>query len=139
MSLLIDTGVLFAFLNNDDARHGQAVGAIERIARGEWGTPLVSDYVVDELFTLIRARTGNPDLETAAKRLLPFPKPMLPRLQLVPVGPRHLDATLALFLRHRTRRLSFTDASILALMPELGIETLATFDDGFDGLAEIVP
>lgn len=139
MSVLIDTGVFFAFLNKVDARHDDAVTIIGKAANGEWGRPFVSDYVVDELLTLIRARKQSVEKEEAAVRLLPLPEPGLPGLELVPVAPNDLAATLMHFRMHRERGLSFTDASHLALMDAFEIERLATFDSSFKGLVETVP
>ncbi|MGQ0535292.1 MAG: type II toxin-antitoxin system VapC family toxin [Methanobacteriota archaeon] len=137
MTVLIDTGVLYAFLNKDDENHDVGLDLVTRVARGEWGAPFVSDYVADELFTLIRVRGGGPRVETAARRLLPFPEPALPGLSMVPVAPDHIEATLAAFERHRARRISFTDASHLAIMKALDVDALATLDQGFDGLAPL--
>ena len=43
MTLLVDTGVLYADHDTDASRHGEASNALEAVYRGEFGTPYVSD------------------------------------------------------------------------------------------------
>ena len=134
MSVILDTGFIFGFLNKDDVRHTEAKTCLKQIVKGEFGQVYTSDYVVDELFTLIRARTRNEKLEEAARRFLPLPEPVMGGLILLSVAPRHLQATLDAFRSHRS--LSFTDASHLALLDAYDIDRLATFDED---LASLVP
>ena len=139
MSVLLDTGVLFAFLNGDDERHPEARRIIAAVAEGRHGSPFVSDLVVHELFSLIRAKTRNPHLETAAKRLLPLPTPELPNLRIVSLGHERLPDLVAAFERRRDLGITVTDASHLVLMDLLGIDYLATFDRRLQALARNVP
>jgi predicted nucleic acid-binding protein len=128
MSVLLDSGFIFAFLNADDAGHDEADGLMARIAAKEFGAPFVSDHVVDELFTLIRGRTGSTELEEAAHRFLPLPSPALKGLTMVSLGPELLSPSWEVFRRFRDQRLSFTDAGLIVTMREMGIERLATLD-----------
>jgi predicted nucleic acid-binding protein len=73
MSVLLDTGGFFAYLNRQDSLHGKARALVERIALKEFGAPFVTDHVIDELFVLIRVRTGSAALEEAAWKFLPCP------------------------------------------------------------------
>lgn len=138
MSVLLDTGVIFSFLNRDDERHTAARRLMAGLATGKWGTAFVSEYVVDELFTLIRSRTKNQALEAAAKRLLPLPRAALEGLRILPVGPERLMETFAVFERHRDQGLSFTDSSLLVLLDAFGLDRLATFDVRLAALAPSV-
>lgn len=139
MSVLLDTGVLFAFLNKDDARHGEAIELLRRVATGSLGAPFTSDYVVDELFTLIRARTKSRRLEEAARSLLPLPEPGLRGLEILPVARDRLVSVWEAFARHRDRGISFTDASSLVVMAAFGVDFLATFDRKLEGLTAVPP
>jgi predicted nucleic acid-binding protein len=135
MSVLIDTGVLFAFLNEDDSSHDGAKDLVERMARRELGAPFVCDLVVSELFTLIRVRTGSAKMEEAALRLLPLPTSQLAGLQIICMLHEDLLAGSKEFLRHRDQAISFADACQLFLMKERGLGTLATFDERLGRLA----
>lgn len=139
MSVLLDTGVIYAYLNKQDPRHDDALEVLRRIASGEMGSPVVSDHVVDELFTLIRRRRQSAEVEQAARRFLPLDGPSRLRLRIVMVGPSGLVPAAKLYRRHHDRRLSFTDATHLVLMQRLSMDRLATFDGGFRGLVPVVP
>lgn len=138
MSVLLDTGVLYAFLNADDTRHEEARSLIQRVAKGELGASLVSTLIAAELLTLVRVRTKSVKLERAAISLLPMPDPALPGLRLLHVDSSVLLAATPHFQKHRSRGLSFTDATHLALMASHDITRLATFDRGFRGLVKVV-
>jgi predicted nucleic acid-binding protein len=135
MSVLLDTGAIFAYLNREDARHREARGLMLRIARKEFGAPFVTDHVIDELFVLIRARTRSAALEDAAKRWLPLPDPVLKGLSVVSLGTEVLEPAWEVFRKYRDQGISFTDASLVVTLREMGIERLATLDSRLGKLA----
>jgi len=135
MSVLLDTGFLFAFLNEDDPRHEEAFALMDRIQGKEFGAPFVTDLVIAELFNLIRARKGSARLEEAARRLLPMPATALPGLNAVSLGTNILERSWDEFHRYRDKRISFTDATLLVTLLELRIDALATFDERLRRLA----
>lgn len=139
MSILLDTGILYAFLNTQDPRHEQAVDILHRVGSGEWGSPVISEHVIDELFTLIRHRKRSQEVEDAARHLLPLEGHSSMRLRIAMVGPAGLPPAAELYRRHRDRRLSFTDATHIVLMKRLPVDLLATFDKGFHGLVPVMP
>lgn len=136
MSVLLDTGVVFAFLNVDDELHRPAVEIVSRVGRREFGQPFVTDHVIDELFTLVRARTRSVALEESLRDFLPLPIPALRGLTAVSLGTALLGPCWEMFRRHRDQRLSFTDASLMVALRELKLDRLATFDQR---LARLVP
>jgi predicted nucleic acid-binding protein len=136
MTILLDTGVVFAFLYANDERHGEAFDLMSRIARKEFGQPYVTDHVIDELFVLARTRARSDDLEESLRRFLPLPKPALPGLAAVSLGTAHLLPTWEEYRRYRDQRLSFTDASLIVTLRELKLDWLATFDQR---LARLIP
>jgi uncharacterized protein len=138
VTVLLDTGVVFAFLNADDARHRDAVQLVTRIARREFGAPLIYDHAVDELFVWVRARTGSLQLEEAARRFLLLPTPMLRGLSMVSLGTSLIAPAWEVFRRYRDQGLSFTDAGLIVTMRELRVERLATFDRRLSRLVPVV-
>jgi predicted nucleic acid-binding protein len=56
MSLLVDTGVLYAHHDKDAKHHEAAKEAMTAALKGEYGQPYVTDYVYDETVTLTRRR-----------------------------------------------------------------------------------
>lgn len=135
MTVLLDTSALFAFLKPDDAHHGEAKDLFLRIAHGEHGVAFVMDWVVAELFTLLRACRDSARLEEGAHRLLPLPHTSGTGLRLVTLGPYQLEEVWKVFERHRARKLSFTDAAQLVVQQSNRIDRLATFDKALDALA----
>lgn len=135
MAILLDTGVLFARLNKRDRDHGRAGLIVDAALEGRWGRMHVTDHVVAELLTLVRART--PALEGSARALLP-PDPAIAGLVVVHTSQTLFHETLEIFDKHRDRRLSFVDANLVLVAEELGIDRVATFDEGFQGLIEVV-
>jgi len=135
MSIILDTGFIVAHLNTRDSRHADVRPLMERVARREWGVPLVSEAVVHEIFILFRSRTRSASLEESARRFLPLPEPVLKGLRAVSLGVGGLPDTAGIFFKHRDQGISFTDANLLALMRSLGIEHLVTLDDTLVRLA----
>ena len=134
MSVLLDTGLIFAYINGEDARHAESAELMERIACREFGQPFVTDHVVDELFVLIRVRTGLPALEESARRFLPMPTPALKGLAAVSLGTALLEPACEVFRKYRDQGLSFTDAGLIVTMREMRIDWLATLDGRLRGL-----
>ncbi len=137
MTVLLDSGVIFAFLNREDALHKEGRDLVHRIARREFGRPFVTDHVVDELLTLVRARTRSRALERSARRLLPLPDPGLKGLALLSLGASVLEGAWEIFDGYRDQKISCTDASLIATMRELRVDYLATFDTRLQKLVPI--
>lgn len=128
MTVLMDTGLIYGFLNRQDAHHDEAKDLVHRIAKSQFGRAFVTDHVVDELLTLVRARTRSQALEAAARRFLPLPVPQIRGMACVSLGGAVLDKAWDVFDRYRDQRLSFTDATLVVTLRELNIDRLATFD-----------
>jgi predicted nucleic acid-binding protein len=79
VSVLLDTGVLVAFVHADDPLHAKARRAIVAASDGKWGRPWTSDYILAEAFNLLRQRIRR---EEVADRLtaLVFGRPGVPLL-----------------------------------------------------------
>lgn len=136
MNVFVDTGVFYAHHDEDADRHEAAATAFDELLDGAYGQPYTSDYVFDETVTLTRARTDSFDAaDTVARRILgegPYPDVF----EVVDVGPSLRAATLETFRRYDDQDLSFTDATILSVCEERGIDTVLSFDSDFDGLVD---
>jgi len=95
------------------------------------GKPVITDYILDEVVTFVRKKKGA----TASIEML---EAMIysPHLRLVQVKTNHFEAGLQLFKTYE--RLSFTDAVSVAVMRDLDIEVIYSFDSDFDGIPGIV-
>lgn len=140
MSIFVDTGVLYADHDEAASRHEAAVRALEAVYEGEYGQPYTSDYVYDEAVTLTLRRTGSAEpAHTIGRRIRgidPFPDVY----SMVFLDPPTFDRAVELFERYDDQRLSFTDATTIALCERESIDRILSFDSDFDGLfARISP
>lgn len=86
MTVIVDTGVLYAEHDTDATRYETTSRALEAVYDGEFGHPYINDYIFDEVITLTRNRTSS---FAATKKLgdrlrgvdpYPTPVPSLPYL-----------------------------------------------------------
>lgn len=133
--IVLDASFLVAFLNEADALHGTAVDAMGRLRAGEWGPPLLPEYVFLETVTVLAARAGLSVAQEEGAQLL-----RAREAEVVPCSPYFAEA-FEIFRAQRKSRLSFADAAIVAIAKDRGAKHILTFDRDFrkvDGL-EVVP
>jgi hypothetical protein len=136
MTVIVDTGVLYADHDRDASRHDVASDALETVYDGELGLPFVSDYVYDEAVTLTLRRAGS---FSAAKRLgdrLRGVDPYPAAYELLHVSAAVFADAVDVFERDDDQRLSFTDATTVALCRRHDVDSVLSFDDDFDGFVE---
>jgi predicted nucleic acid-binding protein len=122
--LLIDTSALITLGDRGDERHEQAVACRRGEARGQL---YVTDYILDETLTLLRARHG-----ANAARLLAAEVRDARGFNLVFVGPELFWAAEARFRKQSDRgRASFTDCASFAVIDHLRLDGAFAFDDDF--------
>jgi predicted nucleic acid-binding protein len=130
--IFVDTGAWFARYVVEDVDHALAVAWFSKPP----DRLVTTDYVVDELLTLLKQRdcvdialaVGAPLIEGAACRL--------EYLQPVDVARAWI-----LFSTHRSHSWSFTDCTSRAVMERLGVKTACAFDQHFRefGTVTVVP
>lgn len=134
MSIFVDSGVFYAHQDRDAPDHAHAFRAIEEIGAGRLGRALTSDYVFDEALTLTRTRTKSLDQMMAlGERIMGtggYPKLFD---VLAVTGPMFRGA-LRILAHYRDKRLSFTDATTVALVRHRKIDSVMSFDSDFDGI-----
>lgn len=134
MTVLVDTGVLYADHDRDATRHEAASDALDAVYDGEFGHPYISDYIYDEAVTLTQRRTNSIDAATRlGERLRGVGEyPTVYALEHVSVAV--FQAAVTTFERYDDQSLSFTDATIIALLDRLDLDRVMSFDDDFDGI-----
>ncbi|MHB8586288.1 MAG: type II toxin-antitoxin system VapC family toxin [Thermoplasmatota archaeon] len=139
MTLLIDSGVAYAYVHRKDARHEAAKEIIREMMEGRWGSAFMTQPLAIEFLNLARARGLSPSQENAAMQFLFGTDEVASAIQVVPLDPSALERARPLFVRLRERRgFSFTDATTLGVMQEGLGGTFATFDSAFRGLVATV-
>lgn len=136
MTVLVDTGVLYADHDTDAARHETASAALETVYDGKLGQPYLSDYVFDEAITLTRKRTGSfsaaKGLSDRLRGVGPFPGVY----DFLHVSAAVFADAIDVFERYDDQSLSFTDATAVALIDRHDLDGVLSFDDDFDGIVD---
>jgi predicted nucleic acid-binding protein len=124
----VDTGAWVALFVEDDDRHEAARAWIisnrDRL--------VTSDYIVDEVLTLITARYRRQTAIRAGSVL--FGEALAGLIQLTDEDKARAWGT---FQSHSDKRWSFTDCTSIALMQRLGISTAFAFDRHFSQMRGI--
>jgi len=134
MTVLVDTGVLYADHDTDATRHEAAAGALDAVYDGAFGQPYVSDYLYDEAVTLSLARSGSFEVAQRLGRRLRGVDPYPEAYGMLDVTTAVFEGAVDVFERFDDQGLSFTDATTVALADRHGVDAVLSFDDGFEGL-----
>ncbi|MCP8308576.1 MAG: type II toxin-antitoxin system VapC family toxin [archaeon] len=130
-SSFLDTTVFIAAAFPREKHHEEGRTIITSIEKGILGKPVVTDYIIDEVVTFVRKRkSASASIEVLDTIVYS------PHLSFVKVEDRHFEAGLQLFRTYE--RLSLTDAVSVAVMRDLNIEVIYSFDSDFDGVPGIV-
>ena len=124
-SLFVDTSGWLAYFVERDQYHAQAVRVWRQLA--ETRVRLVtSDYVLDELLTLLARRVGPPAAVTAGQVLLTSAL-----VHVVYVAPEYFLESWELFKRSDYPQASFTDTASFVIMRRLSLREVFGFDTDF--------
>lgn len=134
MTVVVDTSVLVAAFNERDARHARAREIMEEIRQARHGDAFTTDFVLDEVVTVMLARTGRHDKAVQAIDFVVPKNPAEAWVALEVVGEEAVFRALEAFRRSGRRELSFTDWTTLALVQEGRADAVVSFDEDFDGL-----
>ena len=135
MSIFIDSGIFIAFSNKRDVNQEKARTLIKRIAKKEFGSPITSDYVFDEVITTTFLRTKRIELAIKIGNLILGKDPNIPKfIKLIFVSENIFLKAWEIFNKYKSKNLSFTDATIISMMENYRIGKLCSFDKNFDGI-----
>ena len=125
MKIFLDTSFLVAFYNKGDKNHAQArsfmAGADQSLSC------VISDYVFDEILTVLLVRGGK-DLSIEAGRKILEDE----RIDLLQIDMEIFDKAWLVYQSFKDKQWSFTDCTSYVLMKNLAIHTGASFDTHFD-------
>ncbi len=130
MTIIIDTGVFYAYFDRKDNHHFDSAALLYHCLEGRFGTPFTSDYVVLETTLLIQRKLGD----DVCLSFLDFLHDG--GIRTIAVGEDHYGRTVET-LRQNFPRLGMCDSATIVLMSSLGIQRLASYDErSFEGLAQ---
>lgn len=124
--IFVDTSAWFALLYDKAAERPEATSTFAEIEKGRFGTPVTTDYVLDETFTLLRQRAGLAPVSRLSALLRQSPS--VRRLR---VGEAVFEQSLNLMLSRPDKRWSFTDCTSFVTMRETRIPRAFTWDHNF--------
>lgn len=136
MSVFVDTGVFYAHHDTDASRHEVGAAALNRVLQSaKYGHVMTSDYVYDEVVTLTHRRTGAVDdgIEVG-KRIRGDGYPNA--VEILYSSPARFDDAVNIYETYADHDFSFTDSMTVAMINEHDIDSVLSFDDDFDGVAE---
>jgi len=104
---------------------------MEEVEKGVYGTPLITDYIFDEVVTVALVRTRN------LKRVVELGEKLLGSTELMRLDELLFSLAWKLFKEEGGVKFSFTDCTTLAVARARGVVNIATFDIDFKGAPSI--
>lgn len=120
--LFVDTSGWYALLNRNDGTHA----AVRAVLDAWQGRLVTTDYIVDELVTLVRMRVGHALAVRAGEALLHGDVATL-----VEVERDDLERAWEQFCRDQATSYSFTDCTSFAVMRRLSMTGAVALDEHF--------
>lgn len=129
MAVFVDTGGWFAYFVRRDPDHPAAVAWMRQNRQ----PLLTTDFVLDELFTLLKLRESHRVAVAAGIALLDQSVTHLEK-----IGEPDFRAAWEVFLQYNDKGWSFTDCTSRVVMQRLGITHAFAFDRHFEEFGTIV-
>lgn len=123
MKLLLDTSAILALVLKDDQKHPAAVEYARRSTRARF---ILTELILSEVVTRVRARADAPRAKSVARSLLDSR-----RYEVILVDAEILERAVDHLSRFADKRLSFTDCASFATMDRLDLDSAFTFDHDF--------
>ncbi|MCY3415082.1 MAG: type II toxin-antitoxin system VapC family toxin [Candidatus Heimdallarchaeota archaeon] len=138
MAILLDSCYLFALNNEDDPSHDLVSKSYEKLLDGEFGIPIMLDYVFDELVTVIQIRTKRNDIATEIGNTIL--EDCNDYMQFSRVNKSIFDLAWMMFQNQSERKfLSFTDCTIICFAQEYKIKQVASLEKRFKSWVKTIP
>ena len=129
MQVFVDTGGWFAYFVRRDPDHAAAIDWMRRNHQ-----PLVTtDYVLDELLTLLKLRESHPVAAAAGVALLDRQVTRLER-----IGETDFPGAWQVFQQYSDKGWSFTDCTSKVVMQRLSVTHAFAFDSHFEEFGTII-
>lgn len=137
--IFCDTSAWIALADPREKWHPELLKFSRRIAAGEFGRILTSDYVLDETYTLLRMKVGMESVRRLRDQLRKSPN-----YEVVKVSEDQFERAVDLMLSHDDRRWSLTDCTSFVVMRDLRLSDALTLDrnftqSGFRQLPDVPP
>ena len=134
MRIFVDTGAWVSIAMKRDDHHEAAVQLLHDF-QNERISLVTSDYILDEVLTLVRKRSTHEQAKRIGVTILKSSVVRLERIDEFVWG-----KAWKIFQRYNDKMWSFTDCTSFALMDQLNISRAFTFDRDFEQYGkEVLP
>lgn len=123
MAILIDASVFCAYANLKDVHHSHSNQIIEDVVSGKYGDAVITDYIFDEIVTVVARKVHKEKAIQIGKFLLNS------EVILTRVNTLVFEKAWEVF--NGAANLSFTDCTCVAFMQLFEVKKIATFDKEF--------
>jgi len=135
--IFLDTSFLFAYYNIDDEDHEEAMFLLNELSESNM-ICFISDYVFDELLTLLSSRVGKSRAIKLCNDIIDDMKDGF--LILVYIDNEIFTDALRIFIQFDDKDWSFTDCTSYIIIKRDGIDKAISFDEHFRQFGiEILP
>jgi predicted nucleic acid-binding protein len=129
MAVFVDTGAWFAYFVRRDPDHAAAVAWMRQNRQAL----VTTDYVLDELLTLLKLRENYGVAVAAGEALL------LQRIARIEhIAAEDIARTWEVFRQYQDKDWSFTDCTSKVVIERLGITVAFAFDNHFEQFGTVV-
>ncbi|MDO9351392.1 MAG: type II toxin-antitoxin system VapC family toxin [Deltaproteobacteria bacterium] len=129
MSVFVDTGAWFAYFVRRDPDHTLA----RKWVSNNDSQLITSDYILDELFTLLKLRESYVVAVAAGKILIEEKI-----CQIIKITPDDFARAWNVFVQFSDKGWSFTDCTSKVIMERLNISTAFSFDEHFEQFGSVI-
>jgi len=129
--ILLDSSLIVAYSNEADENHDKALKVVEDIDRGRYGSPVITDYIFDEVITVMLFKTRS------LRRTVELGGTLLNANLLVRIEEDLFNLAWKIFADQQKPSFSFTDCTSIAACRANGISDIATFDEDFRKLEQL--
>lgn len=127
MTVFIDTGAFFDFFFEGSSNHEQATRKMDDVKNGLWGGMVTSNYILDELITLLCKTAGH----SVASRCVTGIRESR-SMTIVFVNEQYEKRAWNSFRRSRSSDISFTDHTSFVLIESFYIDAVLSNDAHFE-------
>ena len=124
--IFVDTSGWLALADRHDKDHLRTLDAGRRVARGEFGKQVTTNYVTTETLTLVRRRLGLSAAVSLAKTFAESDE-----IRVFWIEPVHHEEAVKLMAAHSDKVWSLTDCTSFVIMRALQIRHALALDDDF--------
>ena len=125
MRIFVDTGAWVSIAMKRDKHHSAAIQMLQQFQQKNISL-ITSDYILDEVLTLVRKRSTHEDAKRIGTAILESSVVRLER-----IDETVWEKAWKIFQRYKDKMWSFTDCTSFALMDQRNIARAFTFDSDF--------